>query len=977
MKSTDHGTRNLFATFSLRGGRLRKRGRGVVSYAPFLMGAASAFVLGSLSALSTPSLAQPVDRLNVAAIDDVVAGNEGWIIAIDDVAADAGGWITAVDDIAVGRGGGIVAYAAEAGGGFAAFGGVTTEVGGGIAAFGRVEEEIAALAVEVEGGINTHAAVPGSGLAKLGDGTSAVDDIVVDPGEKTLPIGVTVTTTATTTTTNTIVDRVRNYCGWCTPIGSTNTTVTTSGTVGGENTGVYVSRSSDGDIDLTNEAVIDDVYYGIQSVREGEGIGWLNIVNEGRITNAEYGVHATHIGKGGLGVRAENSESGLSGEIVSSSEGIFAQHGGEGVVKINVESGAKVVSKKSNGVLVEFNGEGLVDALIQGEVRGDRAGFSVAREGRVSVEIQVGPEAEIYGGVDGIQISNAGPVDIDVAGSVSGAGGNAISMVGARSYNTLILRPGFSLNGAVVSSKGGELELERQSSPGPVAHGVLDLGAEEFVGFDKFSSSGNWVVTGEASEHEAFGYAVLGSGILRFLDVDFKIKEDDPHSQRDERGYFIVSGDTLEIEGTNRLGGDTINNGGWLVFVPEDEDGSLTIDGYYRARKSGMVFNVDLAEQIANKLIILGNVIASPDYGQRVLMRTPGTSGVASSLVEESPVLIEVHGSALAGNFQGKETVGAFDYVLKHDVVDGVNMWRFHQDGISSSADTSSDLPSELADRTRVEADRDDNSEGGVWAYRHDFRSSLEATLVAGGRSRVQDNRVHFGFDVPATSLMGGNVAMGASMWQGVSASDGSSGDSVIGVESSAAALTALWWSSSGFYADGRAQYVNFSSNISADRLLLVRGNEGIGIGALAEMGYRFAARAGGIDFHVVPQMELIWSRVDFDDFVGRHDELVSLEDGDLMTGRLGLSWDGEWRDAGGSGRVYGGVNLHGALDGKMAVNVSGSSLASEQRDLSFDGRLGVSYEWKDGYAIHSEAIALRHRDVREVRADLGIRIDF
>ena len=226
---------------------------------------------------------------------------------------------------------------------------------------------------------------------------------------------------------------------------------------------------------------------------------------------------------------------------------------------------------------------------------------------------------------------------------------------------------------------------------------------------------------------------------------------------------------------------------------------------------------------------------------------------------------------------------------------------------------------------------------------------------------------------------MGGDVVVGTSVWRGVSLSDVyyPIGTGSIGIESHVASLTALWRSPGGFYAEGQAQYARFSIDTLARGSWLVRDNDSRGMRTSAETGYHFAVPFGRMDFRVTPQVQLVWSRVGFDDFVDPRGGLVSVEDGDLVKGRLGLSWDGEWSVAGGSGHIYGGMNLRGALDGKTAVNVSGSSFVAEWKGLSIDGRLGVSYEWDEGYAVHGEALT-QHRDgVGEVRASLGVSIDF
>ena len=700
-------TRNLSTVFLLRGGHLRRRERRSVSCAPFLLGSTLAIVLGLVSTLSTPALAQSPDRLAVVAVDNVSAGDEGWIIAIDDIAADAGGWIAAIDNVAAGIGGGIPAYAIEAGSGFVAFGNISDEVGNGIAEFGETEEEIV---------IDTNI---GRSITGAGDESRSISEVIA-------------------------------------------------------------AKSAS-----------------FENKRDKDGVG-INLV---------------------------------SGSFHS--------------VRV---------------VQIDEIGEG--------------------------VDIQVYPEARLSG-------------DIRVSGGTS---------------HRLTLHPGFRLDGKSVVSSGDVKRILR---------------------------------------------------LVSFPDLDV-------NELRSFHGF-----DNLEINGANRLSGD-VEGFKEIAFTSRNNDDTLTVSGNYGGL-GDLVFDVGAAGWKDDKLTVEGNVTLESKWDVSIRIPEKGRrkDKTISAIGEmtESPVLVEVRGDARPDNFSGEETIGAFDYVLKHerDVVDGVDRWRFRQNGLSSSAATVSGLTSVLSDLTSVESDRDDGREDGLWANERSLRT------IVGSRSRMEDDRVHFGFDIPAADFMGGDVVMGASIWQGLSSSDVlfPIRKGVIDVESHAAALAALWRSSSGLYVDGRARHVRFSSDIRADRHSLVRDNGGAGMSASAETGYRFAVPLGGMDLHVAPQVELVWSRVGFDDFVGPRGELVSLEDGVLVRGRLGLSWDGEWRGAGGLGRVYGGMNLRDALDGRTSVSVSGFSVVSEQGGLSVDGRLGVSYEWNEIYAVRGEAMAMRRDGADEVRANLGVYIEF
>ncbi len=89
----------------------------------------------------------------------------------------------------------------------------------------------------------------------------------------------------------------------------------------------------------------------------------------------------------------------------------------------------------------------------------------------------------------------------------------------------------------------------------------------------------------------------------------------------------------------------------------------------------------------------------------------------------------------------------------------------------------------------------------------------------------------------------------------------------------------------------------------------------------------------------LTPQAQLAYSSVRFDSFTDQYGADVSLDDGDSLTGRLGISadYDGDWKDASGKinrVKLYGIANLyHDFLNGSD-VDVSGTSLVSENQAL-------------------------------------------
>ena len=194
--------------------------------------------------------------------------------------------------------------------------------------------------------------------------------------------------------------------------------------------------------------------------------------------------------------------------------------------------------------------------------------------------------------------------------------------------------------------------------------------------------------------------------------------------------------------------------------------------------------------------------------------------------------------------------------------------------------------------------------------------------MTADSRSRIQDDRVHLGIDLSAANLMGEDAFVGAGMWQKISPwiLSHQNGEGVTGVESHVTALTVPCdiLTDDSMRADGLRIFVferciggaSFASSrqqgywhehLCRSRLSLCRSTWQDGLPSFRH------------------RWELILSRIAFGDFVGQHGDMIYLEDGNIVTARLGMLQNKEWRDADGFGHVYCEMSLCRALDGRTS----------------------------------------------------------
>lgn len=194
---------------------------------------------------------------------------------------------------------------------------------------------------------------------------------------------------------------------------------------------------------------------------------------------------------------------------------------------------------------------------------------------------------------------------------------------------------------------------------------------------------------------------------------------------------------------------------------------------------------------------------------------------------------------------------------------------------------------------------------------------------------------------------------------------------------------TLTWYGAGGFYVDGQAQLIGYSTDITSDDTgtTLVEGNDALGYGFSLEAGQKIGLND---NWSLTPQAQLSYSAVRFSDFTDQYDGVVSLDaGGDTLVGRLGLSADyrSEWQDASGKTRqthLYGIGNLYyDFLDGST-VDVSGTKFASQNQGLWGGVGVGGSLSWADEqYSVFAEALVRGSLDDFGSNNAIGAKVGF
>ncbi len=197
---------------------------------------------------------------------------------------------------------------------------------------------------------------------------------------------------------------------------------------------------------------------------------------------------------------------------------------------------------------------------------------------------------------------------------------------------------------------------------------------------------------------------------------------------------------------------------------------------------------------------------------------------------------------------------------------------------------------------------------------------------------------------------------------------------------------TLTWYGDNGFYLDGQAQVTWYDSDLTSNlaHMGLVDSNNGFGYAFSAESGKRISIDQS---WSVTPQAQLSYSNVNFDSFNDAFNARVSLDRGESLQGRIGLSVERQnsWYNANGlidRTYLYGTANLYYEFLEETKVDVSGTSFASQNERLWGGIGLGGSYNWNsDKYSIYGEGsinTSLQSfADSYSYKGTLGFRVRF
>ncbi|MDH0093571.1 autotransporter outer membrane beta-barrel domain-containing protein [Achromobacter mucicolens] len=723
--------------------------------------------------------------------------------------------------------------------------------------------------------------------------------------------------------------------------------------------------------------------------------------------NARWEVSANSLSTLNVGWAAAGTLTVASGGVVQSQRGVLGEFDDSvGVVTVT-GAGSQWINNQL--LFIGMSGEGRLNILDGGYVSTGSGSIGVVG-GKGDVTVRGANSRWLSGSPIQIGSLGTGSLTISEGGRVIAPGalmGTTTSGIGklviGSDVGTARVAPGTLETPRVSFGPGDSRVVFNHTSLSYVFDATINNGANNAAGSNTGLVGGGRVeaMAGRTilnADHGDFtGVAQIGgAGILQI--------------NRDLSGAAIqiFSGGTLE--GRGRVG--SVVNAGTLS--PGASLGTLTISGNYTG-SSGSLLQLETVlgndASPTDKLIVTGNVAGNTAV-KVVNLNGSGAQTVNGIRVIEVGGVSSANAFTLRGDYRaenGQQAViaGAYAYTLQHggsetptdghwylvsefkepgtapepepgpgapveEVPGGPEHSPRYQPGtplyeqypqVLASLNTLPTLQQRVGNRfqrTKEQPATGQDFEG--WIRILGSTMSMNPAQSATRSSRDIDLwKLQTGIDVVAKRQPDGSILVaGVNLSHGNASADVESpyGRGKIDTTGTGVGAGLTWYDASGFYVDGQLQAMWFDSDISSRTIGRdeVKGNNGNGVAISVETGYRFDIGKG---FSLTPQAQLIRSRVDFDSFTDPFGAKVRLDDGDNLTGRLGVSLDYEPERSGAKGaaaqtHVYAIANLYNEFMNGTNVNVAGVSFRSRDERLWAELGVGGTYQWSKGrYGVY------------------------
>ena len=436
-----------------------------------------------------------------------------------------------------------------------------------------------------------------------------------------------------------------------------------------------------------------------------------------------------------------------------------------------------------------------------------------------------------------------------------------------------------------------------------------------------------------------------------------------------------------------------IRNAGTIDVQDAAAGDTITAGGGYTGG-GALRLDVDFTGNQADTLTIGGNVVA----GGTTIFVADISTGAPSG---EDILLVDVTGSTADGDFTldgGSISIGSETYRLAR--VD--SQWflttarLFSPQNVAYEAyprnlQALNDMPTHrqrVLDRTWLAGGDPRSGMAGFWMRASGGLRELDPTSSTAQQSLGPSNidydlstaKVELGVDTLIGELERGRLVAGVRLFTGKASLSGSSGglngdavDGRIHTDAFGIGTGVTWYDRSDIYVDGQLQYVSFDSDLKSGTTRLADGNDGSGYAASVEIGRSFALGDG---FSITPEIQYVFSDVEFDTFSAPEGEVVSIDDGSTSEIRigatLGFQSPGDRLEAGAANnRVHLSANLFRRLDTTTQVESAGTALVNDVRPWRAELAIGGSREWVGAIGSRSTLYA----DIA-VGSDLGSRFD-